>query len=103
MQKVVRSKSYVFEGELPQDILEVLTKWGNAVKKGEVCIYTIDTGEIKARRIVEGPMRTVRRIYITPGCGCVVELDELRDFELGSVSYSVYKKKLCPTHQTPPG
>ncbi|MEZ0320144.1 MAG: hypothetical protein ABWK05_09195 [Pyrobaculum sp.] len=100
MQKVIRSRSYVFEGELPQDILEVLTKWGSVVKRGEVYVYTIETGEIKARKIADEPGRAVRRIYITPGCGCVLELDEVRDFELGGVSYSVYRKKLCPTHQT---
>jgi len=99
MQKVVRSKSYVFEGDVPQEVSELLKKWGTLVKKGEVYLYAVDMGEIKVRKIADEPTKTIRRIYIMPDCGCVLELDETRNFENGVVTYSIFKKRLCPTHQ----
>lgn len=99
MQKVVRGKSYIFEGVLPEEIINVLQKWGSVVRRGEVTIFTVDSGEIKARKISDTPSSSVRRIYITSSCGCSMEIDETRNFETGEVSYAVYKTRLCPLHQ----
>jgi hypothetical protein len=49
--------------------------------------------------VAEGPTYTVKRIYIEPGCGCLLELDERRDFEENIVAYSIYRKRLCTQHQ----
>lgn len=100
MQKIVRSKSYVFEGVLPDEVVALLEKWGRVVKRGEIYAYTLDSGEIKAKKVSESPSELVRRIYVHPGCGCVLELDERRNFETGEVTYSVYRQRLCPSHQT---
>lgn len=99
MQRVLRSKSYVFEGDLPEEAVLLLEKWGRLVKKGEIQVYSIEQGEIKVRKISESPTRSTRRIYINPACGCLLEIDESRDFEEGQVAYSIYKKKLCQEHQ----
>ncbi|ABL87522.1 conserved hypothetical protein [Pyrobaculum islandicum DSM 4184] len=100
MQKVIRSKSYVFEGELPEEISTLLEKWGRLVKRGEVAVYMIDSGEIKMRKISENPTQVVRRIYIHPSCGCMLEIDETRDFEQGKTTYTLYMKKLCQEHKS---
>ncbi|RFA92949.1 hypothetical protein [Pyrobaculum aerophilum] len=99
MQRALRGKSYVFEGELPEEVALLLEKWGKLVKRGEVAIYSIEQGEIKIRKISESPTKSVRRIYINPACGCVLEIDESRDFEEGRIAYALYKKRLCPEHQ----
>jgi len=99
MQKVIRSKTYIFEGELSEEICGLLEKWGRLVKRGEITTYSIESGEMRMRKVAEGPTYTVRRIYVEPGCGCLLEIDEGRDFEKNKVSYSIYRKKLCPQHQ----
>jgi len=98
--KVVRSRAYVFEGELPEEVVALLEKWGRLVKRGEVAVYSMDSGEVKVKKVAEDPAKVVRRLYISPGCGCLVELDEVRDFEEGKVRYSLAKTRLCPEHQT---
>lgn len=99
MQRVVRSRSYVFEGNLTGDVVTLLEKWGTAKKSGEVVIFAINSGEIKIRKVSEGPNSVVRRIYIGPTCGCLLELDEVRSFEEGRVTYSIFKLRLCQDHQ----
>jgi len=99
MQKVVRTKTYIFEGELPEEASALLEKWGTLVKRGQVTTYTIDSGEIRIRKVAEGPTYSVRRIYIGPSCGCLLEIEERRDFEEEKTTYSIYRKRLCPTHQ----
>ena len=98
--KVVRSRAYVFEGELPEEVVALLEKWGQLVKRGEVAVYSMDSGEVRVKKVADSPTKVVRRLYISPGCGCLVELDEERDFEEGKVRYSLAKKRLCPAHQT---
>jgi hypothetical protein len=99
MQKVIRSKTYIFEGELPEEISSLLEKWGRLVKRGEVATYSIESGEMRMRKVADGPTYSVRRIYVEPACGCLLEIDERRDFEENKVSYSIYSKTLCPQHQ----
>jgi hypothetical protein len=99
MQKIIRSKTYIFEGELPEEVSTLLERWGNLVKKGEVVAYTVESGEMRIRKVAEGPTYTVKRIYIEPSCGCLLELDERRDFEENKVAYSIYRKRLCAQHQ----
>ncbi|MCU7787461.1 hypothetical protein ODS41_05945 [Pyrobaculum sp. 3827-6] len=99
MQKVVRGRSYVFEGELAGDVVTLLEKWGTVKRSGEVVIFSIDSGEIKIRKVSESPSAVVRRIYISPSCGCLLELDETRNFEEGRVFYSLHKLRLCQEHQ----
>jgi len=99
MQKVIRGKTYIFEGELPEEISGLLEKWGRLVKRGEIITYSIESGEMRMRKVADGPTYSVRRIYIEPGCGCLLEIDERRDFEENQVSYSIYRKTLCPQHQ----
>lgn len=99
MQRVIRSKTYIFEGELPEEVSTLLEKWGKLVKKGEVVAYTVESGEIRIRKVAEGPTYTVKRIYIEPSCGCLLELDERRDFEENKVAYSIYRKRFCAQHQ----
>ncbi|MFN3803874.1 MAG: hypothetical protein ACK4SY_02340 [Pyrobaculum sp.] len=97
--KVVRSKTYVFEGQVPGDVVAILEKWGRAIRRDAITVYTIEQGEIRAKKVSESPSQVVRRIYINPHCGCVLELDEIKDFERDNVSYVVIKKKICQTHQ----
>ncbi|MFN7105769.1 MAG: hypothetical protein ACK4M3_04220, partial [Pyrobaculum sp.] len=85
--KVIRSKTYVFEGQVPQDVVAHLERWGKAIRRDNITVYTIELGEIKAKKISESPTRAVRRIYINPQCGCMLELDEIKDFEQDSVVY----------------
>jgi len=99
MQKVIRGKTYIFEGELPEEISGLLEKWGRLVKRGEITMYSIESGEMRMRKVADGPTYSVRRIYVEPGCGCLLEIDERRDFEENQVSYSIHRKKLCPQHQ----
>ena len=99
MQKVIRGKTYIFEGELPEEISGLLEKWGRLVKRGEITTYSIESGEMRMRRVADGPTYSVRRIYVEPGCGCLLEIDERRDFEENQVSYSIHRKTLCPQHQ----
>jgi|GEM_PF-706007 hypothetical protein len=99
MQKVIRGKTYIFEGELPEEISGLLEKWGRLVKRGEITTYSIESGEMRMRKVADGPTYSVRRIYVEPGCGCLLEIDERRDFEENQVSYSIHRKKLCPQHQ----
>ncbi|MEM0369173.1 MAG: hypothetical protein QXT46_04835 [Pyrobaculum sp.] len=99
MQKIVRGKSYIFEGDLPHEITTLLEKWGRLIKRGEIVIYTIDTGEIKSKRLSETPTSVLRRIYIQQRCGCLLEIDEDKNFETNTVTYRIFKKRLCGEHQ----
>lgn len=99
MHKIIKAKSYVFEAEPPIDAINFLEKWGRLVKKGEVYIYTIEMGDIKSKKIEDSPTKSVKRIYINSGCGCVLEIDEIKDFDNEKTTYTIYKKKICKTHQ----
>lgn len=99
MQKIVRSKKFIFEGELPGDAA-ILEKWGVLSKRDKISIYTIESGEIRVSKMREDATRVIRRVRIKPACGCLLELDEIRDFEKETVTYAIVDIKLCPRHQT---
>ncbi len=99
MQRVVRSKVFIFEGEPPEGAA-VLENWGVLTKRDKISIFTIESGEIRVKKIREDITSVVRRIYIKPACGCLLTLEEIRDFENETVTYLVVDKKLCPSHQT---
>lgn len=84
---------------MPEEAATLLEKWGKLAKKGEIAVYSIESGEIRVRKVAEGPTYSARRIHVQPTCGCVLELEELRDFEQMRVSYRVVAKKLCKEHQ----
>ncbi|MBP1449038.1 MAG: hypothetical protein JZD41_03330 [Thermoproteus sp.] len=99
MQRITRTKSFVFEGKIGDEIASKLSLWGRVFVKGELLIFSIDSGEIKARSMKADAKSSVRRIYIEPACGCRMEIDEIRDFENDTISYNLVEVKYCPQHK----
>ncbi|MEZ0248956.1 MAG: hypothetical protein ABWJ97_06755 [Thermoproteus sp.] len=99
MQRVVRSKTFVFEAPISDEIVARLSQWGRVASKGVLTVFTMDSGEVKTRVVKEDARSRVRRIYIEPSCGCLLELDEVRDFERDTLYYRFVKFEPCPKHK----
>lgn len=99
MQRVVRSRGFVFEAPLPSGVEGLLGLWGSISRRGAVAAFVMESGEVRTRKVEEDARRSVRRISVAPPCGCLLELEEVRDFEAGSVSYREARRALCPRHK----
>ncbi len=99
MQRVVRTKTFVFEAPISEEIVSKLSLWGRVTSKGNLTIFAMDSGEIKTKILKEDARNKVRRIYIEPSCGCVLTLDEVRDFDKETLYYKFIKYEPCPQHK----
>lgn len=98
MQRVIRSRSFIFEGGLDDVVKAKLSAWGRIVPKGNLIFFELDSGEVKVRALGGDAHTSLRRIYVKPACGCVMELDEVRNFDDGSITYRLVKFKPCQQH-----
>ncbi|MFB6489742.1 MAG: hypothetical protein TU35_000595 [Thermoproteus sp. AZ2] len=98
MQRIIKSRNFIFEGGLDDAIKARLGAWGRIIPKGDLVFFELDSGEVKVRALGGDARTSLRRIYIKPACGCVMELDEVRNFDDGSISYKLVKFKPCPQH-----
>ncbi len=99
MQRVVRTKTFVFEAPISDEIVSKLSSWGQVASKGRLTVFTMDSGEIKTRIVRENARSRIRRIYIEPSCGCKLILDEVRDFEQDTLYYRFVKYEPCDRHK----
>lgn len=99
MQRIVRTKTFVFEAPISDEIISKLSLWGQVASRGRLTVFVMDSGEIKTRVVKEDARNKVRRIYIEPSCGCKLTLDEVRDFERDSLYYKFIKYEPCDKHK----
>ncbi|AEA11793.1 MAG: hypothetical protein ACP5I3_01925 [Thermoproteus sp.] len=99
MQRVVKTKTFVFEAPISEEIVARLSQWGRVASKGSLTVFTIDSGGVTTKVVKEDARSKVRRIYIEPPCGCLLVLDEVRDFERDTLYYRFVKYEPCDRHK----
>ncbi|CCC81313.1 hypothetical protein [Thermoproteus tenax] len=100
MQRITKSKTFVFEAPISDEIVAKLKQWGQVSTSAALTVFTLGSGEVRIRVIRDTPSVKVRRISIKPECGCVLELDEVREFEKGTVYYRYIGYKPCEAHKS---
>ncbi|KUO85468.1 MAG: hypothetical protein RXQ56_07910 [Thermoproteus sp.] len=99
MQRVVKTKTFVFEAPISEEIVARLSQWGRVASSGALTVFTIDAGEVTTKVIREDARGKVRRIYVRPPCGCLLVLDEVRDFEHDTLYYRFVRYDPCAQHK----